>query len=71
MSLMHQQHEEHADEMFTRSETNALAENDRLIADARTERVKHEAALRIADRKIRSGIATLRSATLRVVSSSR
>lgn len=43
-------------------------ENERLIASARDERVRHEAILRRADRRIRNGLDLIRRGTLRVVS---
>jgi hypothetical protein len=46
-----------------------IADNERLLADARADRVRHEAMLRQAERKLRDGLAMIRRATLRVISS--
>lgn len=59
--------EPHHNEIHTRDPR--LADNARLLTEARRDRVRHEAVLREADRKIRSGLNLIRRATLRVVSS--
>jgi len=45
-----------------------LAENERLINQARQERLRHETRIREAERRIRTGLGIIRRATLRVVS---
>jgi hypothetical protein len=42
--------------------------NERLLAEAREERVRDEAVLRRAERRVRTGLEAIRRSTLRVVS---
>jgi hypothetical protein len=61
MALIEQSPSEHHDALS--------AENARLLAQARHDRIRHEGSIREAERKFRSGLELIRKATLRVVSS--
>ena len=48
-------------------EQGLVEDNEELLDHARQERIRHEAILRQADRRIRAGLEAIRRATLRVV----